>query len=141
MQSHHYLVKQLATQFPLYFRILIKKNNKLFERDDNGKVSIYNRFLDQFFEYSKCDNFFDYITNNALKNNFVYLRSPRRIEGFTMEFGAQRAALDIDELEQLSKIIAHNVHEDFYPVELVKKGGISFTFAHKHLYCKLHCNC
>jgi hypothetical protein len=100
------------------------KEPRLFERDDNGKVSIYNRFLDQFFEYSKCDNFFDYITNNALKNNFVYLRSPRRIEAFTMEFGAQRAALDIDELEQLSKIIAHNVHEDFYPVELVKKGVV-----------------
>jgi hypothetical protein len=63
-----------------------------------------------------------YIVSNSKSNNFLYLRAPRKVEYFAGLLAASLPQNELEELKRLSSTISKNVHEDFYCVDLVKKG-------------------
>lgn len=88
----------------------------------DGGIYKYNRFLNKFFKSGAERSMLNYIIDNKKMNNFLYLRAPRKVEDFAGILAEQLPCLKNEELEQLSKTIARNVHEYFYCVELIKKG-------------------
>ncbi|MGI2853441.1 DEAD/DEAH box helicase [Shewanella algae] len=90
----------------------------------NSNIYKYNRFLNRFFKSGSGDSLVSYIFNNKKENNFIYLRAPRKVEGFAGLLAENLPFVKNETLEKLSVTISINVHEDFYCVELVKKGII-----------------
>jgi hypothetical protein len=88
----------------------------------DGRVYKYNRFLDVFFDVKFERDMLTYIDKNKKSNNFLYLRAPRKVEKFAEILAEELPFTENKELEQLAITISKNVHEDFYCVELVKKG-------------------
>jgi len=88
----------------------------------NGCVYKYNRFLNEFFAHKENLLIFPYIYSNAKNKNFVYLRAPKKVEEFAGLLANTLELSSTKELEELAQIISKNVHEDFYCVELVKRG-------------------
>src|SRR5690554_25975 len=88
----------------------------------DGRVYKYNRFLDVFFDVKSERDMLTYIDRNKRSNNFLYLRAPRKVEKFAGILAEKLPFTENKELEQLAITISKNVHEDFYCVELVKKG-------------------
>ncbi len=88
----------------------------------DGRVYKYNRFLDVFFGVKSERDMLTYIVRNKRSNNFLYLRAPRKVEKFAGILAEKLPFTENKELEQLAITISKNVHEDFYCVELVKKG-------------------
>jgi superfamily II DNA or RNA helicase len=113
--------KQEIESYNINFNI---KEPRLYEYREDGRSFIYSRFIDEFFEVSKHRDHLDYILDNAKSNNFVYLVAPRKVEEFAKLLAENINENSQIELEKLSKIISKNVHEDFYAVDLVKKGII-----------------
>jgi hypothetical protein len=100
------------------------KEAKLFEYKLNNQSYIYNRFLDKQFEISDNTDFMQYILSESKQNNFLYLRAPRKVESFAGRLAQELPNSDNEVLTELADVIARNVHEDFYCVELVKKGAL-----------------
>lgn len=88
----------------------------------DGSIYRYNRFINEFFECGKSQDIFNYILENSKQNNFLYLRSPKMVERFSRQLSKKLPELDNHELNKLASTISKNVHEDFYCVDLVKKG-------------------
>jgi len=88
----------------------------------DGRAYKYNRFLNAFFEYKSERGMLNYIIENKMSNNFLYLRAPKKVESFAGILANSLPDIKCEELDDLSETISRNVHEDFYCVELVKKG-------------------
>lgn len=88
----------------------------------DGSVYKYNRFLNEFFEQQEKTTVFSYIFSNAKNKNFIYLRAPKKVEEFAGLLANTLTLSITKELEELAQVISQNVHEDFYCVELVKRG-------------------
>lgn len=100
------------------------KEADVFEFRENGDVRKYNRFLDVFFSMGKSLNYIDYIVENSKEKNFLYLRLPKKVEEFSELLSSRLSYLNSDEINELSQVIAQNVHKDFYCVDYVKKGVV-----------------
>jgi len=98
------------------------KEAKLFEYKLSNQSYIYNRFLDKQFEIGENTDFMRYIFAESKQNNFLYLRAPRKVERFASRLSQGLPYKENEILKELAVVIARNVHEDFYCVELVKKG-------------------
>ncbi|MGB0942709.1 MAG: hypothetical protein ACPGUE_09920, partial [Marinomonas sp.] len=81
-----------------------------------------NRFLDKQFEVGENSDFMQYILSVSQKNNFLYLRAPRKVEKFAGRLAQCLPYAENEVLAELANVIARNVHEDFYCVDLVRKG-------------------
>lgn len=92
----------------------------------NGSVSLYNRFLDIFYDLEGMDgrNYLSYITENSSKKNFVYLYTPRSIEEFCIELIAILPTLDDPKIDEIIKNLEEHIHEDFFTIQCLKKGVI-----------------
>lgn len=109
----------------IFFERKIKLNIKepdYFEFKETGVFSKYNRFLDEIYRLGWCENLYEYIKYNQKNKNFIYLRSPKKVEEFSKRF-CHRLSLN-GKLASLSKILSDNLHEDFYCVDYIKKGLI-----------------
>jgi superfamily II DNA or RNA helicase len=98
------------------------KEAKIFEYKLDNQSYIYNRFLDKQFKVSENANYMQYIFTESKNNNFFYLRAPRKVESFASKLAQHQPHIENEVLKALANVIAKNVHEDFYCVELVKKG-------------------
>lgn len=88
----------------------------------NGSIHKYNRFLNCFFEIGHESDMLTYIVNNKKLNNFIYLRSPRKVEKFASILAQVLPVISNEEVENLALTISNNVHEEFYCVDLVRRG-------------------
>ncbi|MBD0780390.1 DEAD/DEAH box helicase [Pseudoalteromonas flavipulchra] len=98
------------------------KEAKIFEHKLDGLNYVYNRFLDQQFKVGENISFISYIIDNEKNNNFLYLRAPRKVESFAGILASNLSYNDEGVLVELASVISKNVHEDFYCVDLVKRG-------------------
>lgn len=89
-----------------------------------NKSYSYNRFTDSFIELESKDDYIEYIKDNRKNNNFIFIKSPRKIEMFSKDLAERILKVENDNLAKLAKTVAKNVHEDFYAVELIEKGII-----------------
>ena len=87
-----------------------------------GEIYKYNRFLDEFYFTGGSASYLGYMLERARTNNFVYIRSPKKIENFASIFSTQLDVSGDETLSELSNTLAKNVHKDFYCVDYVKKG-------------------
>lgn len=119
-------LKVVSTDFIGVQRINFNiKMPELFEYLSDGTVYQYDRFLGKFYYYdeSYCD-YFQYIKNHLQKKNFLYLRSPKKIEYFANDLfnNLEETLLNNDSISELIQVLKNHVHEKFYMVELLKKG-------------------
>ncbi len=105
----------------IYFNI---KESDIYELKLNGDITRYNRFLNLFYKHEKISyDYLEYITSYALEKNFIYHRSPKKIEIFTKELSNHLDDIDMTEkLSDIINLIKKNVHEDFYAISYLKKG-------------------
>ncbi|PSE45608.1 DNA helicase [Acinetobacter nosocomialis] len=108
-----------------FFERKIKINIKepdYFEFKENGDFFKFNRFLDLNYKIGKVNDLYEYINVNSKIKNFIYLKTPKKVEEFSQRFS--RKLKNIESLEILSKVLSDNIHEDFYCVDYIKKGLI-----------------
>lgn len=114
-----YEEKQKIFERKIRFNI---KEPELYEYLDNGDSYKYNRYFDELYKVSVGDSIQDYILKNSGHKNFIYLRTPRKVEEFSKFL--INSLKENQDLNELATIIAENVHEEFYCVEYIKKGLI-----------------
>lgn len=101
------------------------KEPEIYEYTLDGGKYIYNRFVNQFYKIGAYSDFIEYIYKNKGKKNYVYLTSPRKIEEFSNEFSESLEYIQQDlELAELIEDIRDFVHQDFYIINLLRKGII-----------------
>lgn len=100
------------------------KEPRFFECKPDGDSFVYSRFLNEFYASKKYDNYLNYLRLNSKNKNFFYLKAPKKVELLASLVADSCGTENTAELESLSATISKNVHEDFYVVDLVKKGVI-----------------
>jgi len=110
---------QEISQFKIDYNI---KEPEIFELRLDGSLYIYNRFLNRFYLIQKTFKPFEYINNQAGVKNFLYLRSPKKIEFFSKTFSEKLPSLADASLINVAQVLEKYVHEDYYQTELVRKG-------------------
>ncbi|TYB91591.1 MAG: DEAD/DEAH box helicase, partial [Kosmotoga sp.] len=114
--------EQKITEQRIHFNI---KEAEIFEYRLNNKIYKYNRFVNEFYFLEKENNMISYIKENSKHKNFIYIRSPQKIEKFAKVLSEQVINLDEkEEIKELLDILSQNVHEKFYVIKLIKKGVI-----------------
>ena len=101
------------------------KMPELFEYLSDGTVYQYDRFLDKFYLIEKNDDdYFHYVKKYAQNKNFLYLRSPKKIEYFANDLfkSLEDTLVGNDSISALIQVLKDHVHEKFYMVELLNKG-------------------
>lgn len=99
------------------------KEPDYFNYDLQGKVTLYNRYLDTFYDMEGSHGgYLDYTQANAGAKNFVYLYAPRKIEQFAQELSAKLDIISSDEIEIIIQNLAEHVHEDFDAINYLRKG-------------------
>lgn len=112
---------QLIQEQKINFNV---KEPDIFEYRLDGKSYQYNRFMNDFYFKEKFTNKFEYIDINKEEKNFFYIRSPRKIETFCKKLNDKYDYIDSTLLNELSEVVANNLHKDFYCVDHIKKGII-----------------
>lgn len=97
---------------PLYYNL-----------DINMNLTVYNRFLDVFYDIeNSSDNFMSYVLSNSSNKNFIYLYSPRSIEDFCRELIRVLPDVEDPKIEEIIQNLSEHVHEDFFEIQCLKKG-------------------
>lgn len=101
------------------------KEPEMFEFRLDGTIHQYNRFVNQFYPVGNDSNESNYIINNSQDKNFIYIRSPKKIERFAKTLSEQTSRSHITpDIEKLINLLKKNVHEDFFAIDSIKKGVI-----------------
>lgn len=88
-----------------------------------NKIYKYNRFFDTSYFIQDSENYMNYIKNSSLSRNFIYLRSPKKIESFAQvlsNFTLQ--ILGSSEIKELIDVLKTHVNEKFYLCKILEKG-------------------
>lgn len=110
---------QIINEQRIHFNI---KEPEIFEYLIDGNIRQYNRFTDNFYNIGNEKNYLEYIKNNSLFKNFIYLTRPKMIEKLANEIADKLPK--IDGVENIVDILNKNVHEEFYISKLLDKGII-----------------
>lgn len=111
--------KQQITEQKIQFNI---KEADFFIHEKNT-TSKYNRFLDEFYDLNEnYDDYLSYIKQNSKNKNLIYLKSPKKIEEFSIELS--NSFQETNELDDLVEVLNENIHNKFYLTQLLKKGII-----------------
>ena len=95
----------------------------VYQLDDEKKVNKYNRFVNEFYKVGVEEDLFSYINSYCGSKNFIYIRSPRKIEDFSKELYDRLPEIEItQEIDELSYVIDKYVHSDFYIKKYLKRG-------------------
>ena len=114
--------EQVIKEFKIPFTI---KEPDIYEFGHNGKVTLYNRFLNESFEYGHAVNMFQYIFSTSTKKNFLYNYSPRSIERLAKRLNDNLPLnAPSSQIHELIEILKKEVHSRFYVIEYLKKGII-----------------
>ncbi len=98
--------------------------------DNNLQLQIYNRFVNEYYytnkSYSSC---LDYIYQNMGKKNLLYFNKPKDIELFSQKlynYLCEKYRFlnlsNISDIDEISKMIAKYVDDNYKLVELLKYG-------------------
>lgn len=114
-------IKQTVKSEKIYFNI---KEPDIYEFKLSGKTFKYNRFFNNFYQLDYLfNNYLKYIVSNSLENNFIYHRSPKKIEMFTKELANYLDDICLTKkLKEIIELIENYVHKDFYAISYLKKG-------------------
>ncbi len=88
-----------------------------------NKIYKYNRFFDTSYFIKDSENYMNYIKNSSLSRNFIYLRSPKKIEAFAQILS--NFTLQIpgsSEINELIDVLKTHVNEKFYLCKILEKG-------------------
>lgn len=103
------------------------KEPDLFEYREDRNVYQYNRFLNEFIKIQSNISLNNYISLNAKNKNFIYQRSPRKIEILAEKISRDVSTIHISDNKSITTIIKNlekEVHKDFYAIDFIKKGVI-----------------
>jgi hypothetical protein len=99
------------------------KSDDIFLLEENGNVSIYNRFTNEYINLEQQNSYFDYISKTAQKKNFIYNYRPKKIEDLARElYDKVSEVSDDSEINLIIETLANEVHENFYVNKYIKKG-------------------
>lgn len=101
------------------------KEPEIFELTLDGKERKYNRFLNEFYVCEENKEMFSYIINNSKQKNFIFISRPINIEKFSKELYSRNENKEINidsEIEEIIQMLKKHVHENFYIINLLKKG-------------------
>ncbi|WP_066348585.1 DEAD/DEAH box helicase family protein [Aliarcobacter cryaerophilus] len=110
---------QIINEQKIHFNI---KEPEIFEFLKCGDTRQYNRFIGKFYNIGNTLNYLEYIKNNSLSKNFLYLNRPKMVEQLANEIADELPS--IDDIQDIIDILNENVHEDFYISKLLNKGVI-----------------
>lgn len=110
---------QMINEQRIHFNI---KEPEIFEYLINGNIRQYNRFTGKFYNIGTGFNYLEYIKNNSLAKNFLYLKRPKMVEKLANEIANELPK--IDDIQDIINILTENVHEEFYISKLLNKGVI-----------------
>lgn len=110
---------QMINEQRIHFNI---KEPEIFEYLTNGNIRQYNRFTGKFYNIGTGFNYLEYIKNNSLAKNFLYLKRPKMVEKLANEIANELP--NIDNIQDIINILTENVHEEFYISKLLNKGVI-----------------
>ncbi|MED3052122.1 DEAD/DEAH box helicase [Bacillus thuringiensis] len=102
------------------------KEAELYEYRLSGDAYQYNRFVNEFYPKNFKGDFISYIKLNKGNKNFIYIKSPKKIEMFVKEF-ANRLNPIVEKdirIQELIKELEDFVHKDFHMITLLSKGVV-----------------
>lgn len=109
-------------QYKVKFNV---KEPEIFELTLDGKEKKYNRFINEFYKTNKGKPLFEYIIDNSNEKNFIFISRPVKIEKFSKELCSKINISNIEndeDIQEIIKMLKKHVHEDFYIIDLLKKG-------------------
>ena len=109
-------------QYKVKFNV---KEPEIFELTLEGKEKKYNRFINEFYETDAGKPIYQYIIDNSNEKNFIFISRPVKIEKFSKELCSNANIPEIEndnDLEEIINMLKKHVHEDFYMIDLIKKG-------------------
>lgn len=99
------------------------KECEIYEYTLSRTIRKFNRFINKFYKIGNLEDIYTYITDYSENKNFIYLRSPRKIEIFSSELYKNLTDINItSEINELIDELKRFVHDDFYIINLLKKG-------------------
>lgn len=101
------------------------KEPEYYEYRLNGEVYKYNRFLNEFYKLRKERSYFEYIHKTKGEKNFIYIRSPKKVEMYAEEL--YNNLTDIEDSQNINELIdelKRTIHEEFYMIRYLRKGII-----------------
>lgn len=88
-----------------------------------NKTYKYNRFFDTSYFIKDSDNYIRYIKEQSLSRNFIYLRSPKKIELFAQYLSNFIFPVIVSsEISELIDVLKTHVNEKFYLCKILEKG-------------------
>lgn len=99
------------------------KEPEIYELKKDGEVYLYNRFLNCFWNVDNGYELYSYLEKKALNKNFVFIRSPRRIEQFAKElYNYTDPIEETQEIIDLKRTIEKYVHKSFMQIKMLEHG-------------------
>tara|TARA_B100000780_G_scaffold241533_1_gene184008 strand:- start:668 stop:3112 length:2445 start_codon:yes stop_codon:yes gene_type:complete len=100
------------------------KEPQTYEVSLKNKVTIYNRFVNEFY---KIDNTyrtkFEYIIKNSKNKNFLYNYRPKFIEDLAKKLSSKLEVIDsLTEINKIITILKREIHPKFYGIDYLSKG-------------------
>lgn len=103
------------------------KEPEIYELTLSGAERKYNRFLNEFYLCEENKELYSYIIDKSKRKNFIFISRPVNIEKFSKElysrYEIEKINLD-SEIEEIIQVLKKHVHENFYVINLLKKGII-----------------
>lgn len=111
-------------QYKVKFNV---KEPEIFELTLDGQEKKYNRFINEFYVTKGGKPIFQYIIDNSNDKNFIFISRPVKIEEFSKELCLNTNISEVendDDIKEIIDMLKKHVHEDFYMIDLLKKGII-----------------
>lgn len=101
------------------------KEPEIFEFRLNKKVYQYNRFVNQFYEMEEEVESSTYILKASGDKNFVYNYRPVKVEKLAKDLCEIIPRIEMsDALDQIARVLADEVHPDFFAIDHLKHGVV-----------------
>jgi superfamily II DNA/RNA helicase len=100
------------------------KEAEIFEYRTNRKAYVYNKFVNDFFEISEYSNALEYCLPTLKEKNFFFVRQPKKVEELAKSLSNNLPTTRNENIDELIEVLKDNIHEDFYVIDLLKKGII-----------------
>lgn len=93
--------------------------------DLSGSLTVYNRFLDTFYDVENpSEDYLEYIILSSSNKNFIYHYTPSSIEEFCSEFIKRLPNVDDPLINDVINNLSEHIHEYFFEIQCLRKGVI-----------------
>lgn len=93
--------------------------------ETNGEERVYNRFINDYIFIERHDNGWEeYIVKKTVNKSLLYVYRPKHVQELALYFNKSLPTINSDKLNEIALILEKYVYEDYFMVELVKKGVI-----------------